>query len=240
MSALLLVDDATPMRDRLVSGLAGLGFSLTVATDGAGALYRLRERTIEAIVLEVELPKIDGIALIPHIRRITQAPIIIVSESRDLATRIAALAAGGDDYLAKPFDIGELAARINSALRRPLLRHVDTIAYADLSLDIATREVRRALVHIPTSAREFDLLLALAGHPERVFTRAQLIELVWGTERDIQEGTVETLVSELRAKLDPAPLPRLIQTIRGIGYALSLRRPASRAESMAGRPVPLE
>jgi two-component system response regulator MprA len=144
----------------------------------------------------------------------------MVSERGDLATRIAAFAAGADDYLTKPVNLDELAARINSALRRPLLRQESVIAYADLTIDVATRQVRRSKRPIVTTAREFDLLVVLAREPERVFTRTQLIELVWPAQPVVQPATVETLISELRAKLHRPSLPRLIQTIRGVGYAL--------------------
>ena len=116
--------------------------------------------------------------------------------------------------------VPQLAARVNAALRRPHLRDVDGLAYADLSLDTATRDVRRGTQSIATTAREFDLLLTLARHPGRVFTRAQLIEHVWGTEHDVQSGTLEGLISELRSKIDRPPFERLIQTIRGVGYVL--------------------
>ncbi len=228
MSVLLLIDDNASMRDRMASNLAGEGFSLVVASSAIGALDRLRERSIDAIVLQVVLPIVDGISLIPLIRRISQAPIIMVSEKRDLATRISAFAAGADDILTQPVDLGELVARINAALRRPVMRHESVIGYADLSIDVATRDVRRSTHHIATTPREFELLLVLVREPERVFTRTQLIELVWPTHADVQPGSVETLVSELRAKLDRPPLPRLIQTIRGVGYALRLAESSAR------------
>ena len=224
MSALLVVDGNVQLRERLVVGLTGCGFALASASDGNGALNLLRARAIDLVVLEIELPNIDGISLIPLIRRITEVPIIMVGEKMDLATRIAALAAGADDCVTKPFDLTELAARINSALRRPVLRELNAIVYADLALDLATRDVYRGTHHIETTAREFDLLCTLARRPERVFTRTELIERVWGTERDVQSGTVETLISEVRAKIDRSPFPRLIQTIRGVGYALRTPR----------------
>ena len=122
MSALLIVDGDAQTRNDVVVGLTNCGFTVVPVSDGLGALDLIRSRVIDAIVLEVALPKVDGISLIPLIRRITQVPIIMVSGRLDLSTRIAALAAGADDYLPKPLDLSELAARIKSALRRPLLR----------------------------------------------------------------------------------------------------------------------
>jgi DNA-binding response OmpR family regulator len=231
LSSILIVDEDPHAREQLRVGLSRCGFAVVTSAGAAGALDLVRNRGIDAIVLEAALPAIDGIALIPLIRRMTQIPIIMVSTRLDLATRIAALAAGADDYLAKPVDLRELAARIHSALRRPLLRDADAVTYEDLSLDIATREVHRGEARIATSAREFDLLLTLARHPGRVFTRTQIIGLVWGRDRDIRPGSVETLISELRSKIDSPTAPGLIQTIRGVGYALRLQRPESRTRS---------
>jgi DNA-binding response OmpR family regulator len=118
MSALLVVDGDAQTRERLVAGLTGCGFAVVAASDGLAALDLVGSHTIDAIVLELKLPQGDGISLIPLIRRITHAPIVMVSQRLDLATRIAALAAGADDCVTRPFDLGELAARIKSALRR--------------------------------------------------------------------------------------------------------------------------
>jgi DNA-binding response OmpR family regulator len=229
MSAILIVDEDPQSREQFGTGLARRGFAIVTSSGAGSCLDSLRRQAIDAIVLEAALPAIDGISLIPLIRRITQIPIIMVSTRSDSETHIAALAAGADAYLAKPVDLRELAARIHSALRRPFLREADAVTYEDLSLDMATRDVYRGEARIATSAREFDLLLTLARHPGRVFTRAQLIEIVWGRDRDIRPGSVETLISELRSKIDSPASPRLIQTIRGVGYALRLQRPDSRS-----------
>ncbi len=154
------------------------------------------------------------------LRRITEAPILMLSAKADTDDRITGLRRGADDYIPKPFEMTELAARLHSALRRPRLEQPSIVAYADLSIDLDRREVKRGDQRIELSAREYALLLTLVRNPERVFTRDQLLDLVWGTDRDVGPGAVETYVSYLRAKIDAGFDPKLIRTIRGAGYAL--------------------
>ena len=130
------------------------------------------------------------------------------------------LSRGADDYVAKPFELEELVARLHSALRRPRLEMRQAFTYGDLTVDVARRSVFRGTRRVELSTREFDLLLTFVRNPERVFTRSELLDLVWGVDRDIVPNTVETYISYLRAKLESGQPVRLIQTMRGVGYAL--------------------
>lgn len=208
------------MRDVLADGLVHYGFRVRTARDGLDGLKLLGAERVDAIVLDVMLPNVDGISLIPMLRRSTEAPILMLSAQSDVSSVVAGLEAGADDYLAKPFDFQELTARLRSALRRPALKGITTIVFADLVIDLDSRQVTRDGEQIELTAREFDLLVALARVPERVYTRAQLIELVWGAQRDVGPGTVETYICYLRAKIDKAPRRRLIRTIHGVGYSI--------------------
>jgi len=216
----LIVDDERHMRDFLEIGLAQAGFRTRSAADGPEALAELSVGAPNLIVLDVMLPKIDGIALLPLIRRATEAPILMLSAKVDVATRVAGLEAGADDYLAKPFEFVELVARVQTLLRRPTLARVSSLRFLDIEMDVEKRLVRRDGENIPLSSREFDLLAVLLRHPERVFTRQQLLDRVWGSERDVLPGSVETYISYLRAKLDRSPRRRVIRTIRGVGYSI--------------------
>jgi len=215
-----VIDDEAAIRDMLEVGLTQEGFAVRTAVDGADGLALVRDWQPQCIVLDVVMPKIDGIALIPLLRRLTEVPIVMLTARGDVRDRIDGLRAGADDYLAKPFDLEELAARIQTALRRPTLRHVEHLAFADLSVDLETRIVRRGERRIDLSMREFDLLVTLARRPNRVFTREELLDHVWGVDRDLSPNTVETYISYLRAKIDADGAPRLIHTIRGVGYSL--------------------
>jgi DNA-binding response OmpR family regulator len=144
---------------------------------------------------------------------------VMLSAKGEVEDRIAGLTHGADDYVSKPFEIAELVARLETALRRPKLARPHAVSYADLSIDLETRAVTRAHKTIELSAREFDVLVTLARHPRRVFTRDQLLDLVWG-ERDVGQGTVETYISYLRAKIDQGFPTKLIHTHRGAGYSL--------------------
>ena len=216
----VVVDDETHIRDLLEIGLAQEGFSVRSAADGQQALVLVKEWPPDLIVLDVMMPKIDGIALLPMLRRITEVPILMLSAKADVHDKVEGLRRGADDYLSKPFDIAELVARLQTALRRPKLAAPSTLAYADLSVDLETRRVVRGEQRLELSAREYDLLVTLLRHPERVFTRDQLLDLVWGVDREVGPGTVETYISYLRAKIDQASAQKLIHTIRGAGYSL--------------------
>jgi len=215
-----VVDDERNVRELLEIALAQEGFVVRSAADGQQALSLVREWKPDAIVLDVMMPKIDGIALVPMVRRLTEAPILMLSAKGDPADKIEGLTHGADDYLSKPFEIGELIARLHTALRRPRLAQPAVLRYADLIVDLNAHIVTRAGKRIDLTAREFDLLVALMRDPGHVLSRDQLLDRVWGSERDVEPATVETYISYLRAKIDQDFSPRLIQTVRGVGYSL--------------------
>ena len=223
-SRIVVIDDERGLRELLELALAEEGFLVRSAADGAAGLALIREWRPDAIILDVMLPRVSGLELLPALRAITEAPVVMLSAKSDTEDRVSGLRRGADDYLPKPFVIDELIARLRSALRRPRLEQRAIVSYADLVIDLDRHEVKRGDVSIVLSAREYALLLMLARSPERVFTRDQLLDLVWGHDNDVGPGAVETYISYLRAKID-APFPaKLIQTIRGTGYTLRLRR----------------
>jgi DNA-binding response OmpR family regulator len=219
----LVVDDERALRELLSFGLEHAGFSVRCASDGTGALALLRSWPPDVIVLDVMLPGRDGFALLPEIRRMTTAPVLMLTARTEVAERVAGLTAGADDYVGKPFDLEELVARLRTALRRPAIDRRETLSYADLNIDTKSRTVYRGNRRIELSAREFELLRVFAEHAEQVLTRTQLLDLVWGIDRDVIPNTVETYVSFLRAKVDSGEPVKLIQTLRGIGYTLRAR-----------------
>ncbi|HEY1977386.1 MAG TPA: response regulator transcription factor [Candidatus Baltobacteraceae bacterium] len=216
----LVVDDDAGLRHLLEYGLARAGFAVRSVPDGQGALLILREFSPDLVVLDVMLPEIDGIALLPEIRRMTTVPVVMLTARTELTEKLAGFSAGADDYVGKPFDLDELIARLRTLLRRPQFERTETLEYADLVLDLVRRTVSRGRRNIDLSPREFDLLRAFAERPETVLTRSELLDLVWGIDRDVIPNTVETYVSYLRAKIDSGERVKLIQTLRGVGYTL--------------------
>jgi DNA-binding response OmpR family regulator len=215
-----VIDDEESLRVLLDVGLSQAGFEVRTAIDGADGLSLVRDWPPDCIVLDIMMPKIDGISLIPLLRRMTEVPIVLLTARGHVRDRIEGLRAGADDYLPKPFDLEELTERIRSAMRRPNLKHVDVLRVSDLEVDLEARSVRRAGRWIALSAREFDLLATLARRPRRVFTRSELLDFVWGSERDVTPSTVETYISYLRHKIDQEVTGKLIHTVRGVGYTL--------------------
>jgi DNA-binding response OmpR family regulator len=203
----LVIDDERGLRELLEYGLARAGFAVRSVTEGSAALALLSSWPPDVIVLDVMLPGGDGFTLLPEIRRLTTAPVVM-------------LTAGADDYVGKPFDFEELVARLRTLLRRPAMELRETLTYADLSIDTPSRAVYRGNRRIELSAREFDLLHVLAQRAEEVLTRSELLDLVWGVDRDVIPNTVETYVSFLRAKVDSGEPIKLIHTLRGVGYSL--------------------
>lgn len=216
----LVIDDERGLRELLEFGLEQAGFSVRSVTEGSAAMPLIEAWSPEVIVLDVMLPGSDGFTLLPEIRRLTTAPVVMLTARTEIGEKIAGFSAGADDYVGKPFDLEELVARLRTLLRRPRIEGRETLEYADLSIDTPSRTVYRGNRRIELSAREFDLLRVFAEHAEEVLTRSQLLDLVWGIDRDVIPNTVETYVSFLRAKVDSGEPVKLIQTLRGAGYSL--------------------
>jgi two-component system, OmpR family, response regulator MprA len=221
-----VVDDERHVREMLELGLAREGYAVRCAADGAQALDLVGEWQPDIVILDVMLPKIDGVTLLPMLRKKTEAPIIMLTAKGGVPDKIAALVRGADDYLAKPFVFEELLARLTAALRRPRLAGSDVLRYVDLTINLETREVTRGDRQIGLTPREFDLLVALARTPRRVLTKEQLLQQVWGHDFEGEVGIVETYISYLRAKVDAGSPKRIIHTVRGVGYALREDAPA--------------
>ena len=217
---ILIVDDNETNRDILVTRLSTQDYELSQAADGEEALVAARSLLPDLILLDVMMPKIDGITLLPMLRRITEAPVVMLSAKGELEDKVEGLGHGADDYLSKPFEISELIAHIEAKLRRPHIEHPETLHYDGLNVDLTTHEVSRDGRRLDLSPLEYKLLTTLLRRPKRVFTREDLIELVWGDESDVTDAAVERYISYLRTKVDEGFEKHLIQTVRGAGYTL--------------------
>jgi DNA-binding response OmpR family regulator len=216
----VVIDDEEGLRDLLFVGLGMDGFEVRSAIDGIAGIELIRSWLPDCILLDVMLPKVDGFTLIGMIRRITESPIIMLTARGEVMDRIEGLRSGADDYVAKPFDLRELALRIRAAVRRPAMRNVDFVSFEDVTIEVQARSVSRAGAYIKLSPREFDLLLTLVRRPKRVFTRDELLDLVWGADSDTSAQTVETFISSLRQKVDAGFNKPLIHTVRSVGYTV--------------------
>jgi DNA-binding response OmpR family regulator len=154
------------------------------------------------------------------LRRVTDAPVIMLSAKGEVEDKVSGLTQGADDYLSKPFEIDELLAHVDAKLRRPRLEHREILRYDDLAVDLETHLVERDGRRIELSPLEYNLLVTLLRRPKRVFTRDDLLALVWGDEKDVTPAAVERYISYLRAKIDGGFSRRLIHTVRGVGYTL--------------------
>ncbi len=221
-ATVLVIDDERNMREMLEIGLGQYDFAVTCVADGVEALNVVADIRPDIILLDIMMPKIDGVSLVPLLRRHTEAPIVMLSARNDAQDKIAALTAGAEDYVAKPFHLGEVAARLRAQLRRPQLVRRDFIHFGDIAVDVAKREVQRAGKRIELTAREFDLLATLLREPGRVFTREQLLDRVWGSDAAVEPNVVETYISYLRTKLADRSDRPLIRTIRRVGYTARL------------------
>lgn len=215
----LVVEDDPAVADALAIGLGHAGHEVEVAESGTRALGAVRADPPDAILLDLMLPGIDGLALCREIRRAGhEAGIIVITARGDMADRIRGLDAGADDYLAKPFHLGEVLARIRAVMRRRRPLPDDAvIRFADIALDPATREVQRGDRPVTLTPREFDLLAYFLRHPRRPLGREELLNAVWGPDFEGSLNVVEVYVAYLRRRLGD---PHLLQTVRGIGYAI--------------------
>jgi DNA-binding response OmpR family regulator len=217
-----VIDDDRMIREMLELGLSREGYDVQCAADGMAAIDLVRRFDPELIVLDIMMPKIDGIALLPKLREISQAPIVMLTARGGTDDKVQSLAAGADDYLVKPFVFEELIARLQAKLRRPQLIEENVLRWRDLSLNPQTRELARGKDSIDLTQREFDLLSVFMREPRRVFSKDHLLEIVWGHDFEGGPNIVETYISYLRAKIDrPGERGSFIRTVRGVGYGLS-------------------
>jgi DNA-binding response OmpR family regulator len=224
---ILIVEDDQKLARQLQKGLAEQGHSVALAFEGHEGLQTARSEPFEVFVLDVMLPGIDGFSLVRRLRAGGSVTPILLLTARDTAEDIVmGLEAGADDYLTKPFSFKVLVARLRALSRRKQVGPSTDLHLADLVLDSARHEVRRAGVPIPLTPREFEFLELLLRNSGRVLTRNRLIEAVWGNERDVENNTVDVFIRQLRAKLEPVGTSKLIHTIRGIGYTLREEEPA--------------
>jgi len=215
-----VIDDEEDIRCLLSSELEAAGFEVRTAPDGLSGLDTVKEWDPSLILLDVMMPKIDGISLLPRLRSLTQAPIFVLSAKGETGDKVLGLERGADQYLAKPFETPELIARIRSALRRPQLDAPEVLTQSDLEMDLRARRVRRGTRNLTLTSREFALLETFMRYPRRVFGKDELISRVWGYDSEVSQNCVETFISYLRGKLNQPGEETLIVTVRGIGYAL--------------------
>lgn len=216
----LVVDDDARIAAALRRALVYEGYQVEVAPDGQIALARARERTPDLAILDIMLPGIDGIEVCRRLRAEGDVPILMLTARDGTADRVKGLDSGADDYLVKPFAYEELLARVRALLRRRAPRLRKQLRYADVLMDIGTHEVRRGDEAIPLTAKEFELLQHFLRNPNQVLRREQLLDAVWGFDFGATSNVVDVYVGYLRQKLENGRHPRLLQTVRGVGYVL--------------------
>ena len=220
---LLLIEDEPKLGDYLRQGLNESGFVVDLARDGLEGLHLARTGDYELLVLDMMLPKLDGIQVLRELRLTKPTPVLFLTARDDVHDRVRALDLGADDYLVKPFAFVELVARIRALLRRGPARAPEILTVADLSIDIAHRRVMRAGERLDLTAKEFALVSLLADSAGVVLSKAQIASRVWDMNFDSDTNVVEVAIRRLRAKIDDPYEHKLIHTVRGMGYVLEDR-----------------
>jgi len=218
----LMIEDDSKIASLVVNGLKQNGFAVDHAPDGERGLALAGTVTYDTVVLDIMLPKLDGLSVLRQLRQEkVLTPVLILSAKANVEDRVKGLQAGGDDYLTKPFAFSELLARVQALIRRAThVAEPTKLSAGDLAMDLLTREVTRSGQKIELQAREFALLELLLRHPGRVVTKTMILEHLWDYSFDPQTNVVDVLVHRLRAKVDKDFPAKLIQTIRGVGYVL--------------------
>lgn len=217
----LVVDDEPAVRQALDRALRFEGYATEMADDGPAALAAHAERPADAIILDVAMPRMDGLEVCRRLRAAGDAtPVLMLTARAAVSERVEGLDAGADDYVVKPFALEELLARIRALLRRSAPSDDEVLRYSDLSLDPGTREVLRGTRRIELTRTEFLLLELLLRNPRQVLPREIIFDRVWGYDFGANSNSLEVYIGYLRRKTEAAGEPRLIHTVRGVGYVL--------------------
>ena len=218
---ILVIEDDRRIRDWLRRGLIFEGYDVETADDGESALRAAREQEPDAVILDLMLPGIDGLEVCRRLRTVSDVPILMLTARDTVPDRVTGLDAGADDYMVKPIVLDELLARLRAIFRRHRTESPnDTARFADVTLNPRTRQVFRGSEEIQLTAKEFDLLELFMRHPNQVLTRELIYEHIWNYDFGGESNIIEVYVRYLRTKLEINDRPRVIQTIRGVGYAL--------------------
>ncbi|MFF6999485.1 response regulator transcription factor [Streptomyces sp. NPDC008313] len=225
---ILIVDDEPAVREALRRSLAFEGYGTEVAVDGADALEKATAYEPDLVVLDIQMPRMDGLTAARRMRGAgTTTPILMLTARDTVGDRVTGLDAGADDYLVKPFELDELFARIRALLRRSSYaanavgaQEDDALTFADLRMDLATREVTRGARSVELTRTEFTLLEMFLAHPRQVLTREQILKAVWGFDFEPSSNSLDVYVMYLRRKTEAGGEPRLVHTVRGVGYVL--------------------
>ena len=221
---ILVVDDDRAVRESLRRSLTFNGYAVSLASDGVEAMEAIANERPDAMILDVMMPRLDGLEVCRTLRSTgDDLPILVLTARDSVSERVAGLDAGADDYLPKPFALEELLARMRALLRRTTAEEVTesgAMTFEDLTLDPVTREVKRGERQISLTRTEFALLEMLIANPRRVLTRSRILEEVWGFDFPTSGNALEVYIGYLRRKTEAEGEPRLIYTVRGVGYVL--------------------
>ncbi|MBE9015269.1 response regulator transcription factor [Chroococcidiopsidales cyanobacterium LEGE 13417] len=217
----LVIEDEPGIAQFIRQGLNEAGYAVDVASDGQAGLDYALAAEYDVIVLDIMLPQLDGLQVLRQMRSRIKTPVLLLTARDTVEDRVKGLDAGADDYLFKPFAFPELLARLRALLRRPPLQLDTILQVADLEMDVANREVRRAGKSIELSPREFSLLEYLMRHPRQVLTRSQITERIWNFDFYGDSNVVDVYIGYLRRKIDNGFDRPLLHTVRGVGYRLS-------------------
>jgi len=221
---ILVVDDDRAVRESLRRSLSFNGYSVELAHDGVEALDKISHDRPDALVLDVMMPRLDGLEVCRHLRSTgDDLPILVLTARDSVSDRVKGLDLGADDYLVKPYAFTELLARIRALLRRRAERQADILQVADLRIDLLGHKAYRGGVRLDLAPKEFALLSLLARHQGEVLCRRRIAEQVWDMNFDCDSNVVDVAVRRLRRKIDDSFIPELIHTVRGMGYVLETR-----------------
>lgn len=217
---ILVIEDEQKISDFLRRGLSYEGYKVETAADGETGLKSARDNLPDLVILDVMLPGLDGFEVAKRLRAGGEVPILMLTAKDAVSDKVKGLDSGADDYLGKPFAFEELLARVRALLRRHKPTEASNLRFADVSLDISTREVLRGGRRVDLTTKEFDLLHFFMLHPRQVLPREMIYDRIWGYDFGGESNILEVYVRYLRSKLEAEGEQRLIQTVRGVGYAL--------------------